>query len=1034
MTNDFERVKEALPELRLIIERETGLKMKGPHLEACPFCGHKDCFSIHEQGYKCFSCDAHGDAFTFIETYRKVDKAEALKVCAEVAGIELAPRKDMPERQESLQERIYRLASVYYHERMLASDIGREWFIKQRGHSLDTLKKLRAGWADGGLLAHFKEQGIEAADVLKYGLANEKGNDYFWKKDVAVFPVLDHAGTVISFTAKDPIKEMKNTQLKGQKKKWFLNYKALGKYQELFVVEGENDVASLFDVGHENVVGTAGAPGAEQPTLIKNFCSGQTVYLWFDRDKQKKPFDPEHLNGDGGPHHIRFILRHLGESNVTAKVITHPGEAKDPDEFIQGLLRGGMTPQAVRQKLKELKGEALTPLEWEIEELKAIPETKDRLSAFKARKLHVAIQAVTSTADQEVYTDLAAKAIGVSVKAVEELISSAVDLYGNLLEIYRDEGGLKKAEPYSLAKHIYGWFTNGASAKFFKTPDKKCWLFYQRKNVQIGNNLDFNTLMLRLTPPLNAIEKPGSTVWYYLEHLCNLHGEPVDLMSWLYTDREKDIIYINLNSGHNKILRIAPDEPPQMIDNGTNEHAVLLSSSPQIRSFEYLNQQGEGEAEGFRAMKSLLMDTSPCEGPQRYFLLCWTISTFLMNYQTDRGLLQIIGSSSTGKSKVAERISQLLYGESFIGKGTGAAETRVAVSNPVLFLDNLENRNLTQGTVDFLLFVANSAHKPKAKSGSDTDVLYQKLNTMGVITSIEEFPGRLPELINRTFPLILETQYKQTGYMHDETMRAILKKRNAMLSAIFGMLAKDTLPRLAERADWSKFLSTRFPGHNKERNNEHICTMLLILEGLLKHLPFHAKGGAVPVKKQAEEILEHWIRYQEEHARQTALSSNTLLTLLDGLAREVCVKIRGIPREKALEYQDHPEFSPHPEMKEEVRVKVYDDPEYMERFFLSEPKDEVSEDEDEFSESIQRFEFIATAAELHTLLNRYCAAQHTRNPYENPNALGARMSNDRDVLEKGGWSFINRKDGQAFYKKVGGHRYWRLSKKMRAGR
>jgi DNA primase len=501
----------------------------------------------------------------------------------------------------------------------------------------------------------------------------------------------------------------------------------------------------------------------------------------------------------------------------------------------------------------------------------------------------------------------------------------------------------------------------------------------------------------------------------------------------MHTDRESDTIYLNLNSSHNKIIRIAPNEDPQVVDNGTNEKSVLLALSPQIRHYEYL--QTGSEAEGFAALKRLLMDTTPSDGPQRYFTICWMISTFMMHYQSDRGLLQVIASSKIGKSKVAERISQLFYGESYVGKGTGAAETRVATANPILFLDNLENRNLTLGTVDFLLLLANSSHKPKAKSGSDSEVLYQKLFTMCVITSIEAFPGKIPELVNRTFPLLLEPQYKLHGYMHDEIMREILKKRSLILSCILKMIGRQVLPRLSERIDWSKYIQTRYAGHDKDRNNEHICTMMIILEALLEHLPYKKD---MSIKNQASELLDRWISYWNEQESQTAISSNTLLTLMDGLAKEVCVKIRG--RGKDLLYQKHPEFSaPYPNYCDESEspgegreVKIYDDPEYLETFFLTEPYEELSEDETEFIENFQRFEVIISSAELFTLLNRYCANQHIRNPFDNPTSLGARISNDKAIMEKGGWEYIHYKKDRIQYKKIAGNWYWRFSKKIRA--
>ncbi len=668
-------------------------------------------------------------------------------------------------------------------------------------------------------------------------------------------------------------------------------------------------------------------------------------------------------------------------------------------------------PATPRAAVLALKSAALEPLQWEIEILKGIPDAKERYEALKERKIPQAINALQSQAEVEIYIDLIARSIGVSLKAVEDLLTNCVDLYNELSSAFGKD--IKKAEPRRLAVYIYKWFANNERGRFFKTSDNKGWLFFHGHIYEIGNNSAFNALMDRLTQ-LAAIEKPGNLVWYYLQTMCLNKGEPIDMVSWLFTDREKDSVYLNLNSPHNKILRITAGEEPAAIDNGTNEHSVLLSSSFQIRPFEY--QPTRGEAEGFRALESLFMNTVPAQKPVRYFLMCWTITTFLMDYQGDRGILQIIGTSGLGKSKVAERISQLIYGENFVGRGSGAGDVRIATQNPVNFQDNLENRNLTQGVVDFLLLLANSSTKTKAKAGSDTEVVYQKLKSMGVVTSIEPFPGKYPELINRTFPVILDERYRTHGYMHDEVMRELLKKRPLMLTAIFKMIAHEVLPRLAERTDWSKLIHTEYPRHNKERMNEHLCMMLLVLEGILKHVPWKED---TPVKKQAAEILERWICEFEEQATQTAITSNNLLTLLDGLAKEISIKIRG----KGLDL----EARQVPKHFGEKLVKVYSDQEYLEDFYLTEPEEAVCEDPDgdEMTVLVQRLEFMMTAADLYNLFNRFCATMHTKNYFENPTALAARISNDREILKKGDWEVVYP------YKKIQGHNYWRFAKRYR---
>jgi hypothetical protein len=270
--------------------------------------------------------------------------------------------------------------------------------------------------------------------------------------------------------------------------------------------------------------------------------------------------------------------------------------------------------------------------------------------------------------------------------------------------------------------------------------------------------------------------------------------------------------------------------------------------------------------------------------------------------------------------------------------------------------------------------------------------------------------------------------------MHDATMGDIRKNRNMMLSAIFKVLAHKVLPKLERRRFWSQELQSRHAGHNKERNNEHLCTICVILEVVLEYIPIDA--GKSP-ESQAAAIVDKWIQYHEDQAKQAEITSNTLLNLMDGLAQEIVVKIRG---RQDLPYQEHPEFELRtvtgwPAGKK-IEVKVFDDPEYLTAFYLTRPYDAPrdAEDDDWFDlAKSQRLEFILTSAQLHTLFNRYCGNQHTKNSYENPTSLGSRIANDKKVMEKGGWEYVQGDNPDKLtYKRKGGYDYWRFSKVINA--
>src|SRR3990172_13104369 len=81
-----------------LIGESVALKSRGREfLGLCPFHDDKHP-SMHvspaKQIYKCFSCGAGGDVFSFMMNYHKMTFPEALKHLAQRAGIQLEDRRD----------------------------------------------------------------------------------------------------------------------------------------------------------------------------------------------------------------------------------------------------------------------------------------------------------------------------------------------------------------------------------------------------------------------------------------------------------------------------------------------------------------------------------------------------------------------------------------------------------------------------------------------------------------------------------------------------------------------------------------------------------------------------------------------------------------------------------------------------------------------------------------------------------------------------------------------------------------------------
>ena len=347
MSDIHDQIKENLP-IKDMILSITGLRMAGHHLEHCPFCGGHECFSIEEKFFKCFQCDAKGDIFNFLERYESLTSKEALERAAALAGIEVPENRKwtakVKDEVPSVRDKIFAAASDYYHKLWRE---GRYYFIESRGHAERTIESMMAGWSDGGLLAHLRGLGFADGDIRASGMAVErtkKGedvlDDYFFK-GLAVYPHFSQ-GRVVHFTCKDPAKkyelqlpksvficpehplevrpkkgkcracekELVERHVRGEF--WMAyNEDQLFKRGELIIVEGENDLMSLFNAGAHNVVALCGNPSDERLKRIVSHCSGRHVYLCFDND-------------EGGRKYIRKFAPALMAEGVTVRIIAIP--------------------------------------------------------------------------------------------------------------------------------------------------------------------------------------------------------------------------------------------------------------------------------------------------------------------------------------------------------------------------------------------------------------------------------------------------------------------------------------------------------------------------------------------------------------------------------------------------------------------------------------------------------------------------------------------------------------------------------------
>lgn len=985
--NDFELVKSRI-DLAEFLRSRTGKALKkvgaSLDLEECPFCGGHECFRIspEKQTFHCFQCDRGGDVFTFLEEAEGLDKAGALREAADYAGVELKG----PKAPASLttRDRVFDAAALYY-QKALWTD-GRAAYLRdERGRAQATLEALKVGYADGRLGEHLtKEAGFTREDAVKSGLVKENGKGLkdFFSPGLYVYPHLLR-GRVIHFTQKDPSKEFKyQLPNKHRDKAWrFYNQDALTRYNEIIVVEGENDLQAWWDAGMKNVVGLIGQVSQEQITALRNHCKGKHLYLCLDNDEGGRKLTRKIVDGLADPEYrIRVV--------VFDSVATEVGRVKDIDEFFKRVKDRKQT------EAKRVVDAAVTPIAWEIEQLKGLTSLEDKLLALKEHRVFERMADLVEV-EKEVYTEKLLE-MGFSKHAVTQQLETGHSLLKRVGQ-YMDRDR-KDADPNVLADIIFKGFAE--RGRWFFDREEKCYLFYQHRIFSVGTNRPFNALMKRHTRLLPTKE-PGRSVWESLASECYNRGTQVQVLSWLATDRTKDAVYVNFNSDKNTILKITPRAIKE-IPNGTNDDEVLLNPSKRIMPFNF--QPDCKVAEGMAALKELVFDNMTCEREQRYLVLTWLISCFLIDFAPYMGLLKFSGHSESGKTTVAKFLSLLVYGDQHLSDPTSSAAYTIAAGNPLLVIDNLEAEDLNKSILKFLLLSATKGAKEKRAGGTDTETVEEAPKALVLITAIEPFPKA--ELINRTYDIEFEKRFKSDTFFEDEVIEGILKKRDLILSSILKLVAFQVLPNLGKRREYNIVLKKEYRGHSKERTNEYLSLLMLLLDVVIKFVPYYEDpleselldltddGGAHDVRKR-------WIEYQDARAKETESETNPMLTMLNGLWREY----RHLVDKADLEYDGG--IGGYPLRNQEYGLDM------------------------ELAEDHGSVVFEATSHDLFIIFGRLCKNIGHKMPYRNARQLGVRLSNDRASLREGNWEIVQKKDESIYYRTVHGERFVRFKKTLK---
>lgn len=322
-----------------IISSYIPLEQKGRnYFGVCPFHNdHSPSMSVssEKQIYKCFSCGATGNVFTFVQNYENLSFVESVVLVAKKVGINI--KSNIEENKTSKYDKYYKIMDTslkFYMNNLNTNDglTAKEYLLK-RDINESIIKEFRIGLSldsNNTLTNLLIKKNIDKKDMLDLGLSNKDGLDYYdvFTKRI-MFPLEDVNGNVVGFSGRiyktDNTSKYVNTRETLIFKKGYMlfNYHrakdSIKRLGYVIIVEGFMDAIRLYSSNITNVIATMGTSlTTEQINFIKKLrCK---VMLCLDND-------------NAGNTATYSIGESLEANNVNVSIIKL-NDSKDPDEYI----------------------------------------------------------------------------------------------------------------------------------------------------------------------------------------------------------------------------------------------------------------------------------------------------------------------------------------------------------------------------------------------------------------------------------------------------------------------------------------------------------------------------------------------------------------------------------------------------------------------------------------------------------------------------------------------------------------------------
>ncbi len=279
-----------------IIEKYLDLYKCGANLKACcPFHDERSAsffVSQEKNVFKCFGCGVSGDAFKFLQEFKKISFTEAIQEIASMYNFPLEYDNNEERQEKERLKEVLAFANSLFKERILKEPAILE-YLNRRGIAQEKVKDHDLGFCTNEEKEELKKR-FNPYDLIASGLFSNENKDRELKifcNYRITFPLRDTKGKIVSFSARTcTIKNPRNgaKYINGRDTKIFKKsftlynfdraHQAITQKKQVILCEGFFDVMSFEHFDYHNAVCCIGTAFTKEHMNILNKMNAELCF------------------------------------------------------------------------------------------------------------------------------------------------------------------------------------------------------------------------------------------------------------------------------------------------------------------------------------------------------------------------------------------------------------------------------------------------------------------------------------------------------------------------------------------------------------------------------------------------------------------------------------------------------------------------------------------------------------------------------------------------------------------------------------